>query len=115
MIVTLQTERIRTLEQVRAFVEGSGPVDIKLADRESAYAFIRRALVRFGYHGAGRAAKGLLRAYLGKATGLSRAQVARLIRRHRDNRDGGGPPGRAAGEAVPAQVHGCGRPPAGVG
>ena len=115
MIVTLQTERIRTLEQVRAFVEGSGPVDIKLADRESAYAFIRRTLVRFGYHGAGRAAKGLLRAYLGKATGLSRAQVARLIRRHRetgtveDRR--GGPPARA----VPAQVHGRGRAPAGGG
>ena len=98
MIVTLQTERIGTLEQVRAFVEGSEPLDIKLADRESAYAFIRRTLVRFGYHREGRAAKGLLRAYIGKATGLSRAQVARLIRRHRgtgkveDRR--GGPPAK---------------------
>ena len=96
--MTLQTERIRTLEEVRAFVEGSGPVDIKLADRESAYDFIRRTLVRFGYHGAGRAAKGLLRAYLGKTTGLSRAQVARLIRRHRDTGTvedrRGGPPAR---------------------
>ena len=36
MIVTLQTERIRTLEEVRAFMEGNGPVDIKLADRASA-------------------------------------------------------------------------------
>ena len=98
MIVTLQTERIGTLEEVRAFVEGSGPVDIKLADRASAYDFIRRTLVRFGYHAEGKAAKGLLKAYIGKATGLSRSQVTRLIGRHRetgaveDRR--GGPPAK---------------------
>ncbi len=98
MIVTLQTERIRTLEEVRAFVEGCGSLDIELADRASAYDFIRRALARFGCQGAGRAAKGLLRACLGKATGLSRAQAARLIRRRRetgvveDRR--GGPPAK---------------------
>jgi len=84
MIVTLQTERMRTLEEVRAFVEGSEPVDIKLADRASAHDFLRRTLVRFTYHGEGKAAKGLLRAFLGKATGLSRAQLARLIRQHRE-------------------------------
>jgi len=65
-------------------VEGSGPVDFELADRASAYAFVRRALVEFKYHAEGRRAKGLLRAYIGKATGLSRAQLARLIRRHRE-------------------------------
>ena len=96
--MTLRTERMGTLEEVRAFVEGNEPVDIKLADRASAYDFVRRTLVRFRYHAEGKLAKGLLRAYLGKATGLSRAQVARLIRRHRetgkveDRR--GGPPAR---------------------
>ena len=35
MIVTLQTERVRTLEQVRAFVEGSEAVDFTGADRGS--------------------------------------------------------------------------------
>ena len=95
--MTLQTERIGTLEEVRAFV-GSERVGIKLADRASAYDFIRRTLVRFGYHAEGKAAKGLLKAYIGKATGLSRSQVTRLIGRHRetgaveDRR--GGPPAR---------------------
>ena len=84
MIVTLQTERITTLEEVRAFVEGNGPVDFELVDRESAYGFVRRTLAHFGYHRQGKAAKGLLRAYILKATGLSRAQVARLIRQHRE-------------------------------
>ena len=62
--MTLQTERIRTLDEVRAFVEGNEPVDFELADRESAYGFVRRTLAHFGYHGQGKAAKGLLRAYL---------------------------------------------------
>ena len=40
--------------------------------------------MRFGYHGQGKADKGTVRAYLGKVTGLSRAQVTRLIRQHRE-------------------------------
>ena len=63
MIVTLQTERIRTLEEVRTFVDGNEPVDFELADRESAHAFVRRTLAQFGYHAQGKVAKGLLRAY----------------------------------------------------
>ncbi len=64
MIVTLSTERIRTLEDVRAFVEGSGGADITPLDRESAYAFIERTLVRFRYHvGLDRKGKGLVRKF----------------------------------------------------
>ena len=36
MIVTLQTERVQTLEQVRRVAEGNEPVDFALADRASA-------------------------------------------------------------------------------
>ena len=35
MIVTLQTQRVRTLEQVRAFVEGSEAVDFVEGDHLS--------------------------------------------------------------------------------
>lgn len=34
MIVTLQTERVQTLAQIRAVVEGSEAVDFSAADRE---------------------------------------------------------------------------------
>ena len=54
MIVTLQTERVRTLDQVCAFVEGSEAVDFTGADRESVYEFVRRALVRLDCGGSGR-------------------------------------------------------------
>ena len=48
--MTLCTERIRTLDDIRAFLGGSEAADITPHDREAAYAFIERALVRFRYH-----------------------------------------------------------------
>ena len=50
MIVTLCTERIRTLDDIRAFLGGNEAADITPHGREAAYAFIERALVRFRYH-----------------------------------------------------------------
>ena len=64
MIVTLQTERVQTLDQVRAFVEGSEAVDFTGADRECVYEFVRRALVRLDYAELGKSDKGLVRRYL---------------------------------------------------
>ena len=48
MIVTLQTQAIQTLEQVRAFVAGTEPVSFTLADRPSAHAWMADTLKRFG-------------------------------------------------------------------
>ena len=93
--MTLQTQRVRTLEQVRRVAEGNEPVDFAVADRESAYAFIRRTLVEFSYTTLSKSDKGAVKAYLGKMTGLSRAQLTRLMAQHRntgcicDRRDGG--------------------------
>ena len=84
MIVTLCTERIRTLDDIRAFLDGNGPADITPHDRKAAYAFIERALVRFRYHvGLPRAGKGLVREFLAKVTGYSDAQLSRLIAQQR--------------------------------
>ena len=76
MIVTLCTERIRTLDDIRAFLDGNEVADITPRDRGTAYAFIERVLVRFRYHfGLSRAGKGLVREFLAKATGYSDAQL----------------------------------------
>ena len=61
MIVTLQTQRVQTLEQVRRVAEGTEPVDFAPADRASAYDFIRRTLVQFEYSALGKADKGALK------------------------------------------------------
>ena len=98
MIVTMATERLESLEQVRAFVEGSDGLDFVGSDRPSRNDFVRRVLVKFGYGTLGKADKGLVKRFLGKATGLSRAQLTRLVRQHArtgrivDRR--GGPPAK---------------------
>ena len=82
--MTFRTHRIRTLDEVRAFLEGNEATDITLHDRRQAYAFIERTLVRFRYHfGLSRAGKGLVRRFLAKVTGYSPAQLSRLIARQR--------------------------------
>lgn len=79
MIVTLQTAGLQTLAQVRAFVEGNAPISFTLTDRTAAYAWMADTLRHFAFARCGRADKGLLRRYLAKVTGLSRAQVTRAI------------------------------------
>ena len=82
--MTLCTERIRTLDDIRAFLDGSEAADITPRDRKAAYAFVERALVRFKYHfGLSRAGKGLVREFLAKVTGYSDAQLSRLIAQQR--------------------------------
>ena len=84
MIVTLQSERLRTVEQIEAFLGGNAEVDFKPEGREVAYGFARRTLVRLGYASLDRPGKGAVREYLVKTTGFSRAQVTRLIAQHRE-------------------------------
>ena len=72
-----------SLEQIRAFLAGSGEVRFSGLRRGEVYAWVERTLVRQEYAGLGRAGKGLVRQYIARMTGLSRAQVTRLIAAHR--------------------------------
>jgi len=78
----LQTQGLKTLDDVRGFLAGSRGVTIQTPNREGCYDFMAQTLSRLRYRHLGKADKGLVRAYLGKVTGLSRAQLARLIARH---------------------------------
>ena len=82
MILSLGIERLRTLEQVGAFLDGNEPVDFRPGTRREAYAFVQKALVRFDYASLGKADRGLAKRFLEKVTGLSRAQLTRLVRQH---------------------------------
>lgn len=81
MIVNLDTQRLKTLDDVRAFLAGSIQFDFALTDRAEAYRWIEDTLRRLRYVTLGKADKGTIRTYLGKVTGFSRAQVTRLIGR----------------------------------
>lgn len=68
-----------SLEQMRAFLAGAGPVEFAAQGRKEIYEWVERVLVRYEYAGQRKAGRGLLRRYLEKMTGMSRAQVTRLI------------------------------------
>lgn len=98
MIVTLHTQGLQTLAQVRAFVSGNEPISFTLEDRLAAYGWITDTLRQFGYGRRKRPDKGVLRQYLLKVTGFSRAQVARCITQFTD---GGAIRDRRRAPAVP--------------
>ena len=68
-----------SLEQVRAFLAGSGEVRFAGQRREEVYRWVEQTLVRHQYASLNRPGKGLVRSYIARMTGLSRAQVTRLI------------------------------------
>jgi len=68
-----------SLEQIRAFLSGSGEVRFAAQCRDEVYVWTERTLVRHQYAGLSRREKGLVRRYVARMTGLSRAQVTRLI------------------------------------
>ena len=74
-----------SLEQIRAFLGGSEEVGFKAADRRELYEWTERTLCAQEYARLGRSGKGLVRQYIAKVTGLSRAQVTRLIRQYAES------------------------------
>ncbi len=68
-----------SLEQIRAFLGGSEEVGFRAASQRELYSWTERTLCAQQYAGLGRSGKGLVRQYISKMTGLSRAQVTRLI------------------------------------
>jgi len=94
MIVKLHTQRLQCLEEVRAFLEGTIALDFAVPAREELYPWIEDSLRRLRYLCLRRAEKGLVREYLLKLSGLSRAQLTRLIAQYartghlRDHRRG---------------------------
>jgi transposase InsO family protein len=95
MIVTLDTARLRSIEQVEAFMRGTAAVGFSPPPVSERYGWISRTLSQFAYHGCDRHQRGLLRRFLARVTGYSRAQLNRLIAQHRDThrlKDRRGPP-----------------------
>ncbi len=60
MILQLDIERLRSLDEVRDFMAGSAPVDFRFLERADAYGFARRVLVRSRYVRLSRPDKGLI-------------------------------------------------------
>lgn len=80
MVIEMNDARLATLAQIREFLAGTADAAIEpRASRGERYEFVQAVLVRLGYRELGRSEKSLVRAYLGRMTGFSRAQVTRLV------------------------------------
>lgn len=68
-----------SLEQIQAFLESSDEVAFEGRNREEVYGWVNETLRQQRYQELKRSGRGLVRRYVEKMTGLSRAQTTRLI------------------------------------
>ena len=84
MILKLHSNRLQTVAEIRAFLDGTATFDFEPQSRQAAYQWAEASLRQLRYTTLGKADKGLVKRYLQKVTNLSRAQVTRLIRQYRE-------------------------------
>ena len=75
----MQASERLSLEQIQAFLKGSGEVGFKGQNREEVYGWVNQTLRVQRYEEQKRSGRGIVRRYVEKMTGLSRAQTTRLI------------------------------------
>jgi transposase InsO family protein len=80
--ISVQQAEKLSLDQVQAFLAASEEVGFEGEKQGEVYGWISETLQFHGYGRQGRAERGVLRRYIAKLTGLSRAQVTRLIGRY---------------------------------
>jgi transposase InsO family protein len=71
---------IKTLPQVRAFLDGTRTVEFSLHTKSERYDFVRRTLIRLAYHALSKPDKGVVLSFLVHVSGYSRIQVKRLVK-----------------------------------
>jgi hypothetical protein len=86
MILMLTDARTMSIDELKAFLASSDVLTFKGNSREETYAWIQRTLSSYGYLSRTRSEKGLIRSYMQKMTGMSAAQLTRLIRQFRCTR-----------------------------
>jgi transposase InsO family protein len=86
MQLIMNDDSLQTIQQIRQFLQGSQTVEFEGVSIEVRYEWIETVLVRFKYAQLKRADKGVIRRYIEKVSGYSRAQVSRLIRHFNQKR-----------------------------
>lgn len=82
MVINMEEAKLRTLAQIKEFLDGTTEVAFRVPKAER-NVFIERVLKRIGYACHGRFGRGVLLRYIERITGLSRQQVTRLVRQYR--------------------------------
>ncbi|MGB7630262.1 MAG: hypothetical protein WBM29_04175 [Candidatus Deferrimicrobium sp.] len=85
MVIEMNDEQLRTLADVRSFLDGTVAMDFTVASEER-YEFIVRTVRRFGYGRLKRVDKAVVLRFLEHVSGYSRQQIARLVKRSGERR-----------------------------
>jgi hypothetical protein len=81
MTFQVQEAELLSIGQMQEFLDGSRQLEFALQGKGAVYEFMERVLRTQRYDRRSRAERGVVRAYLAKLSGLSRAQTTRLIGR----------------------------------
>ena len=79
MKIIMENSRLVNFIQIKEFLQGTNHVDLSLNLRKEKYAFVKKTFDQFKYTTLSKKQKGILRRYIGKVTGYSRAQTARIL------------------------------------
>ena len=81
MTISMQNLERLTLAEMEEFLQGSQKLTLSVKHKEAVYGFIEALLKAQQYRRLSKGQRGIVRRFLMKVTGLSRAQVTRLITR----------------------------------
>ena len=85
MQLIMDDQQLRTLEQVKQFVDSTQRIEFSSKNLQEKYHWTEEVLKKFKYQRLRKIGKGVLRQYIEKVTGYSRSQVNRLIWRYRQS------------------------------
>ncbi len=82
MVIDMNLLKLRTMAQLRQFVQGTQAVQFApLADADTRYRHVARVIAHFDYARLGRADRSVVLRYLERTSGYSSAQLKRLVAR----------------------------------
>lgn len=92
MKITVKDLERLTLSQMQEFTEGNRDIQLRIEGRQAACSLIQAVLKMQRYRSLSKGQRGIVRRFLTKVTGLSRAQLTRLLGRWKRTRTVAGPP-----------------------
>ncbi len=81
MMITMDDSQMKRLEQIRIFVKSATMIACSVVSQAGRYEWIEKIVNRFKYFDLAKKDRGALRAYIDHMTGLSPAQLTRLLAR----------------------------------
>jgi len=83
MVIMMNDSKLNSMAQIKSFLSKTKEIVFNKKSKKEAYCWIEETLSRFHYVILSKKEKGLIRRYLMKITGYSRAQLTRHIRQYR--------------------------------